>query len=328
VEKVKNRLTLFAILFLIASLLAISTDEAFALKSDATEYGTISIDGDLFSISGDSFTLLQITGEIEDPKSGVRVIMDLVKPDGTIDKIETIPNSEGFYTTTLLLDQDWEEGLYTLNAFYIENDLGTVTFEIAEVSPIEIFTISDIGGIEIEYEEYTKSEGVPLNVKITGTIIDYVDETEVLFTVVFPNGETSEFIVFAQRTGELKARITVQDDWPIGVYQVSTVYEEQVFGKESFVLKKTQVPVWIKNNAEWWAAGQIDDQTFVSGIQFLLEQKIIDISDLPPSASTTSEEKLPDWIKNNAKWWSEGRISEDDFVNGIKYLVEKGIIRV
>ena len=69
-EKVKNRLVLFAILVLIVSLLTISTDEAFALKSDATEYGTISIDGDLFSIFGDDFALLQISGEIEDPKSG------------------------------------------------------------------------------------------------------------------------------------------------------------------------------------------------------------------------------------------------------------------
>ena len=27
-------------------------------------------------------------------------------------------------------------------------------------------------------------------------------------------------------------------------------------------------PDWIKGNAEWWAAGQIDDNTFVSGIQW------------------------------------------------------------
>ena len=27
------------------------------------------------------------------------------------------------------------------------------------------------------------------------------------------------------------------------------------------------IPEWIKSNAEWWAAGQIDDNTFVSGIK-------------------------------------------------------------
>jgi len=43
---------------------------------------------------------------------------------------------------------------------------------------------------------------------------------------------------------------------------------------------------------------------------------------------TFSVEKIPDWIKNNAKWWSEGKIPDDDFISGIKYLVEQGIIRV
>jgi len=28
------------------------------------------------------------------------------------------------------------------------------------------------------------------------------------------------------------------------------------------------IPTWIKNNAEWWAAGAIDDESFIQGIQF------------------------------------------------------------
>ena len=39
-------------------------------------------------------------------------------------------------------------------------------------------------------------------------------------------------------------------------------------------------------------------------------------------------EPVPNWIKNNAIWWSEGKLSEDDFVNGIEYLVKNGIIKV
>ena len=41
-----------------------------------------------------------------------------------------------------------------------------------------------------------------------------------------------------------------------------------------------------------------------------------------------SKEKIPEWIKNNAGWWSDGLIEEEDFLNGIKYLVEKGIIKI
>ena len=38
------------------------------------------------------------------------------------------------------------------------------------------------------------------------------------------------------------------------------------------------IPDWIKGNAGWWAAGQIDDNTFVSGIQWLITNGIMKIS--------------------------------------------------
>jgi len=39
------------------------------------------------------------------------------------------------------------------------------------------------------------------------------------------------------------------------------------------------IPAWIKNNAGWWADGQIDDNTFVQGIQFLIKAGIIVVND-------------------------------------------------
>jgi len=38
------------------------------------------------------------------------------------------------------------------------------------------------------------------------------------------------------------------------------------------------IPAWIKNNAGWWADGQIDDNAFVSGIQYLIKEGIIKVS--------------------------------------------------
>jgi len=40
------------------------------------------------------------------------------------------------------------------------------------------------------------------------------------------------------------------------------------------------------------------------------------------------ETLIPDWIKNNAKWWSEGTVDDQTFVNSIGYLVENGIIPI
>ena len=38
------------------------------------------------------------------------------------------------------------------------------------------------------------------------------------------------------------------------------------------------IPDWIKKNAVWWAEGTVDDATFLTGIEFLIEENIIDVS--------------------------------------------------
>jgi len=48
--------------------------------------------------------------------------------------------------------------------------------------------------------------------------------------------------------------------------------------------------------------------------------------DIP--AIEPAQTKIPDWIKNNAKWWSNGQIPDADFLSGIEYLMERGIMIV
>ena len=38
------------------------------------------------------------------------------------------------------------------------------------------------------------------------------------------------------------------------------------------------IPTWIKSNAEWWAEDTIDDATFLQGIEYLVENNIINVS--------------------------------------------------
>ena len=42
--------------------------------------------------------------------------------------------------------------------------------------------------------------------------------------------------------------------------------------------------------------------------------------------NSAQAEVVPDWIKNTAKWWVEGKITETEFLNAIKFLIEKNII--
>jgi len=47
---------------------------------------------------------------------------------------------------------------------------------------------------------------------------------------------------------------------------------------------------------------------------------------LPIIQSAYAESEIPEWIKNNAGWWSEGLIGDSDFVSGIQYLIKEGIM--
>ena len=40
-------------------------------------------------------------------------------------------------------------------------------------------------------------------------------------------------------------------------------------------VEQISIPTWIKNNAGWWATDQIDDSSFLKGIQYLIQEGII-----------------------------------------------------
>ena len=87
------------------------------------------------------------------------------------------------------------------------------------------------------------------------------------------------------------------------------------------------VPSWIKNNAGWWAGGQIDDSSFVSGIQWLILNDVITIPSTQQGAGD-GDNIIPSWVKNTAGWWAEDKIHDITFVSAIKYLINEGIMIV
>jgi len=49
--------------------------------------------------------------------------------------------------------------------------------------------------------------------------------------------------------------------------------------------------------------------------------------ELEPSSPGVST-VIPDWVRNNAEWWSKDLIGEADFVSGIQYLIIHGVIQI
>ena len=93
-----------------------------------------------------------------------------------------------------------------------------------------------------------------------------------------------------------------------------------------------QIPNWIKNVAGWWGSGIISEIEFLTGIEYLVNNNIILINFVPCNDEIQSQygdtKSIPDWIKNNANWWSENLIDDTDFINGLQYLIEYKIIKI
>ena len=98
----------------------------------------------------------------------------------------------------------------------------------------------------------------------------------------------------------------------------------------SVVVKDSEqlsIPEWIKNNAAWWADGEIDDNTFASGIEFMIKQGIIQVPSIESNARE-GDTIIPDWLRNGAAWWADGEIDDNTFASGIQFLISEGIISV
>ena len=94
-----------------------------------------------------------------------------------------------------------------------------------------------------------------------------------------------------------------------------------------------QIPNWIKNVAGWWASGVISENEFLTGIEYLVNNNIILLDFVPcnykiQNQTISPSKSVPDWIKNNASWWSENLIDDIDFINGLQYLIEYKIIKI
>jgi len=81
--------------------------------------------------------------------------------------------------------------------------------------------------------------------------------------------------------------ISLNLDWVEGMYRLecrdgsihlANFSFQIIHGESSKVDKKikSKVPSWIKNNAGWWADGTIDETTFLNGLEYLVQNGIID----------------------------------------------------
>jgi len=117
--------------------------------------------------------------------------------------------------------------------------------------------------------------------------------------------------------------------WKPGTYLLELVYSG-VKSSVQFTIEETGIvslPFWIKDLAKMWINEPlVTDKDFARAIEYLIQREIIKIPYTEPGEETISS--IPEWVKNNAGWWIEGKISDTEFAMALQYLVKTGIITV
>ncbi len=117
--------------------------------------------------------------------------------------------------------------------------------------------------------------------------------------------------------------------WKPGKYVLEIEYSGDKSSTQ-FIIEDTgkiALPFWIKDLAKMWINEPlVTDKDFARAIEYLIQREIIKIPYTEPGEETISS--IPEWVKNNAGWWIEGKISDTEFTMALQYLVKTGIITV
>ena len=194
-------------------------------------------------------------------------------------------------------------------------------------SPLERdMTTSKLEAQTKEMRKITVPKDKPGTIPLSGEI-KYKQGVALEVILEKPDGTTESFSILPESSGIYDTEIPIPEDLSSGLYKVKVKYDTEEIESFSISILKEMVPSWIKNNAKWWAQKQIGDSDFISGIQFMIQQKIILVSGTP-GESSQSDVPVPEWVRNNAGWWADDQISEEEFVKALEFLIQNGIIRI
>ena len=121
--------------------------------------------------------------------------------------------------------------------------------------------------------------------------------------------------------------------------------------------EEQMVPSWLKPIAVWWGEDKISDQDFINSFQYLVENKILEISspviaepkcglglvldELTNQCVIHNESEIDgifldaieeqqktvlSLIKATTSWWGKGKIADQDFLDALQYLVENNVL--
>lgn len=93
--------------------------------------------------------------------------------------------------------------------------------------------------------------------------------------------------------------------------------------------RRVEVPEWIRHEAGQWSLGQVGDARFLDNLAYLAGGGVIDAGRAAgESAGDAGGPAVPSWVRDSAAWWSQGLVSDGEFVDAVEHLLSIGAIRI
>jgi len=183
------------------------------------------------------------------------------------------------------------------------------TSEILENSDetSEILVTEESNAFSTDKKSYLRGDTIKFSGKITKEI------TSRDFVTILIHDSNNRLITtqssFLKSDGNFKIQLNTQNDFGINdFFKATASIGEEIIGSILFDVSMDKDPI-------------------VSAPETKTEQNQETSLETKSVIKEPIKKQIPAWIKNNAKWWSDGNIDDTNFTNGIKYLVNQKIIQ-
>ena len=204
-------------------------------------------------------------------------------------------------------------------------------------------SIFEVVGAKNESKLIKLSKDYPENVPESQ--IPAINFVEITFTMIFAKPmDTSHVVIETEGNYNMHEIIYLKDALVVKenslnaltLDEISKIQPELVYDPLPFVDPLKEPSHYIKrylSEPEYkeWFDTNYPSYTIYEGIgisKYEFDEIVKQLTSPEPSLNNYQGSVIPEWVKNNAAWWSEGVIYDNDFVSGIEFLIKEGIIMV
>ena len=203
----------------------------------------ISITPSVISIDKNYFGTLYVSGSISDSRTGHPIILKIVGPDGKTTFNSGLVTSDGTFMNSILVDKNWIDGKYIINAKYLDGEQLSTVFTVENSLQSTLLEEAKlIGSFSVSSEtshDYTIL-GISGNVDTdeSNMILQITKEDIIMFE------DTLSLIDQSFETSTVLYDYTLNTPWTYGDYKITGLIGDKSFHSDTFTLDEQSFSVF------------------------------------------------------------------------------------